>query len=256
MKNSYVGDIGDFAKYGLLRHLCGMTGDQTGAKPLRLGVVWYLNEGTGTDYLSNKKGEELKECDRELYQQLKGLTLKRYANIDAVRDRGILSFDTLFYDAKLPRTTRRNPQNCWVNGALTKTAGADVVFVDPDKGISPTDSHAGPEHVSIGELKRFWEQDCGPSLVIYQHKNRDETQIKCVTRRIKEGLGLPQSPWVVLWQRIQPRYFVVVPRKKDEETLVNRLKALAESSWGTKRGPKKTPSFKLIHPGGDSPPSR
>ena len=54
MKNSYVGDIGDFGKYGLLRHLCGVTGKGTDGDPLRLGVVWYLNEGQGTDYLTDK----------------------------------------------------------------------------------------------------------------------------------------------------------------------------------------------------------
>ena len=34
MQNQYVGDIGDFGKYGLLRAISG--------DPLRLGVVWYL----------------------------------------------------------------------------------------------------------------------------------------------------------------------------------------------------------------------
>lgn len=34
MQDRYVGDIGDFGKYGLLRALC--------AHDLSLGVVWYL----------------------------------------------------------------------------------------------------------------------------------------------------------------------------------------------------------------------
>ena len=43
MRDSYVGDIGDFANNGLLRHLCGMTGPpMADEKPLRLGVAWYL----------------------------------------------------------------------------------------------------------------------------------------------------------------------------------------------------------------------
>jgi hypothetical protein len=51
VKNSYVGDIGDFGKYGLLRIL-GKTG-------LSLGVVWHLTpdeqeheDGRFTDYLT------------------------------------------------------------------------------------------------------------------------------------------------------------------------------------------------------------
>ena len=34
MQNAYAGDIGDFAKYGLLRALCGER---------KLGVAWYLH---------------------------------------------------------------------------------------------------------------------------------------------------------------------------------------------------------------------
>ena len=37
LQNRYTGDIGDFAKYRLLRALAG-----EGADSLRLGVCWYL----------------------------------------------------------------------------------------------------------------------------------------------------------------------------------------------------------------------
>ena len=42
MQDCYVGDIGDFGKYGLLRSLCG--GDDYGPA-LRLGVLWYKFDG-------------------------------------------------------------------------------------------------------------------------------------------------------------------------------------------------------------------
>ena len=40
MQNRYTGDIGDFAKYGLLRAIRGR---------MRLGVAWYLHPGAGPD---------------------------------------------------------------------------------------------------------------------------------------------------------------------------------------------------------------
>ena len=48
MQDRYVGDIGDFSNNGLLRWLIGMREDvvSDGLGPLRLGVVWYLNEPT------------------------------------------------------------------------------------------------------------------------------------------------------------------------------------------------------------------
>ena len=44
MQDQYVGDIGDFGKYGLLRHLFGRPegADAAPEDALRLGVVWYL----------------------------------------------------------------------------------------------------------------------------------------------------------------------------------------------------------------------
>ena len=41
MQNRYVGDLGDFGKYGLLRALC-VPGDALGGPELSLGIVWYL----------------------------------------------------------------------------------------------------------------------------------------------------------------------------------------------------------------------
>ena len=51
MKDQYVGDIGDFGKYGLLRYLNG--------RSLRIGVNWYLTprdgrtDGNHTEYLED-----------------------------------------------------------------------------------------------------------------------------------------------------------------------------------------------------------
>ena len=45
MQDRYVGDVGDFGKYGLLGSLCGK--DEYGAA-LRLGVLWYRFDGKDT----------------------------------------------------------------------------------------------------------------------------------------------------------------------------------------------------------------
>ena len=75
MQNQYVGDIGDFGKYGLLRALAG--------DPLRLGVIWHLfpdeppkepgkGDGKFIDYLCNPKPRDskLRDCDSYLYDEL------------------------------------------------------------------------------------------------------------------------------------------------------------------------------------------
>ena len=43
MQNQYVGDIGDFGKYGLLREIFGRPEVPESGCGLRLGVAWYLS---------------------------------------------------------------------------------------------------------------------------------------------------------------------------------------------------------------------
>ena len=56
MQDQYVGDIGDFGKYGLLREIFGRPEVPESGCGLRLGAAWYLNadkQGSGgnmTDY--------------------------------------------------------------------------------------------------------------------------------------------------------------------------------------------------------------
>ena len=49
MQDQYVGDIGDFGKYGLLRHLTGMRDDDASGDALSLGVIWYLFPNGGNN---------------------------------------------------------------------------------------------------------------------------------------------------------------------------------------------------------------
>ena len=56
MKNQYVGDIGDYGKYGLLRFLAG--------RGIKIGVNWYLtkddesSDGKFTDYLKRPENTD------------------------------------------------------------------------------------------------------------------------------------------------------------------------------------------------------
>ena len=76
MQDKYVGDVGDYYKYGLLRHLIGHTaGDQSNR--LKLGVVWYLfndpcerNDGNHRSYLEERNSRLFRPLDPELYDAM------------------------------------------------------------------------------------------------------------------------------------------------------------------------------------------
>jgi len=70
MQSRYVGDIGDFGKFGLLRALVSDS-------LLKLGVIWYLvpdseadHNGQHIDYLRSTH-DTLRRCDTELFEALR-----------------------------------------------------------------------------------------------------------------------------------------------------------------------------------------
>ena len=135
MGNRFVGDIGDFVKYGLLRALTkGADGPAR-----RLGVVWYANSddpkttsGRKTAYLENNAS--YLSCDPELYASLREMVCLRSTN--TLRDRGLRDSwaqRTRFLDKNpLPGRLLRGPE--WLDGALEEMDGCGLVFMDPDNG--------------------------------------------------------------------------------------------------------------------------
>ena len=59
MQDRYVGDVGDFVKYGLLRAISGGK---------RLGVAWYLRTERATEYL--QKPDEWQQLEPDLFSAL------------------------------------------------------------------------------------------------------------------------------------------------------------------------------------------
>ena len=84
LQNRYVGDLGDFGKYGLLKALCGDT--------LKLGVNWYLipdesHNGKHTAYLksTHKDSTAYRSCDPELYDSLRKIVfINKCRNVEAM----------------------------------------------------------------------------------------------------------------------------------------------------------------------------
>ena len=144
MQNQYVGDIGDFGKYGLLREIFGRPEAPGSGCGLRLGVAWYLNEykqGSGGNLKDYRK---LKECDPLLYNVLQRLIKTGNRNVAEVQWNRILPSNTLYHSLPFSSSTRTK----WFKDALKVTEGADVVFIDPDNGIASENTPLGsPQHV-------------------------------------------------------------------------------------------------------------
>ena len=241
MQNRYVGDVGDFGKYGLLRGV---------VCPLRLGVVWYLHpdeshnsDGKYTGYLNGTAANQMafRACDPSLYDTLQRLVIENDRHISRVRDSGILPDDTTYFERSLSfspkesRLARQTIRTNWIEDALSTTENADVVFCDPDNGISETVDPLrknGPKYVFVEDLKRFAAR--GQSLIIYHHLGRQGSAVKQIRywiENLRSSLNFSCSPLALWYHRGTARAYFIVMQESHRDILEKQLARFLNGFW-------------------------
>jgi hypothetical protein len=239
MQDRYVGDIGDFGKYSLLRALA--------ADDLRLGVVWYLNgdvetnnDGGFTSYLDNPAAP-LRACDPPLFDALRILVRDEDCSVRAVRQRRLLPARTAFHDTplllrELPPPERRAQRASWCLTGLDATANADLVFFDPDNGIAGRSARrgdrTGAKYVFVDELTPYLARH--QSLVVYHHQGRHGTVDEQARRWLETLVRLPgvAAGWGLTFRRQQVRTYFVVATEPHASMLRERTARFLEGPWG------------------------
>ena len=252
MQNKYVADIGDFGKYGLLRFLSGATSDDD-SPALKLGLIWYLyhddncnNDGRHTSYVKRTPTEdksEFRDCDPELWEGLRDLVMRDARCIHCAEQANLLpegtcySGNSLHFTIRVPRQMRVQTREPWWQGALLDTKDADLVCVDPDNGLTGDEKmylKNGPKFTYVPDLKSLWNR--GQSLVVYHHLGMNKPgadQVREVGTILKNELEGEPTPVPLWFSRGTARLFFVIPRPEHEELLVNRVRSLTQSPWGT-----------------------
>ena len=227
MQNRYVGDIGDFGKYGLLRAL--YHGRQ-------LGVAWYLcpdethnEDGGSVDYLC--KPDEWRSVDPELFDGMKEIVDSGHRRVGSVEESGLLPSTTIFAGEMLRFCTRSNPEwekwrREWFERVECRLSTCDVVFADPDNGLYPDDKfrYARREHwkrLPLCEALRLC--DGGRPAVFYHHNNREGTHPEQI-RYWKNQL--PGRVHAFYWRRRSNRTFFVA---NADQPMVDALKEFAKT---------------------------
>lgn len=254
MQNRYVGDLGDFGKYGLLKALCLPQEGDPGPS-LRLGVAWYLvpdethsDDGKHVRYLepSAKNVDRFRRCDPPLYDALARIVQGGPRSVVSVRERRVLPPDTAFYESLLSfndlpgigraaRESRLARRQTWLERACAATAGCDLVFVDPDNGLeSGTGRHEklGPKYVYLDELSPYLAR--GQSVVIYHHLGRHgsaKQQLQVRFRQITERLQSRSGTFALLFRRGTLRCFFIVPADVHRGVLTQRAQRFVNGPW-------------------------
>ena len=240
MQDRFVGDIGDFGKYSLLRALTGIYPPLPEDDRLSLGVVWYRNHvkaksgvGQNVGYLFDTDSERndcFRSCDQDLFDNLKEIVCED-RNLEAIKERNILG-ESVFFEEPV-----RNDRASWCLHALASTKGRDIVFLDPDNGIA-MDSNHSLEHVYFHEIQSYVRRD--QTVVIYHHIGRmfnkngakAPEQMRGWAARLQDKFSL--KPEILWYRRGSARAYFVLPAVNDvkrADAIYTRLAAFRESAW-------------------------
>ena len=225
MQDRYVGDIGDYVKYALLRTL------STGTT---LGVAWYLhpNEGKSADgrhidYLARPM--HWRNLDEGLFQTLKNIVESGRRAVAAVQESSVLP-NAVFADECLditlvPVRDRLSWRQDWFEAVRQRLAGCDMVFADPDNGLFPDTSFRPTIKRSAKSIPQQEVQDLskGRPMVVYHHNTRRKGGHRAEIAHWQRQL--PGRVYAYYWRRWSNRTFFLV---NGDHRMVARLEAFAE----------------------------
>jgi len=172
MKNQYVGDVGDYGKYSMLRAFTDAG--------IKVGVNWYLTSDDGTKdgkFTSYLDDESMRWRCPVVFDALKRIVSKPEKSINDVQQSGIIGNTVLFFDDILKiegtPTERVARRKSWFSKSLNVLSEAELIFMDPDNGLLENNdaSKLGSEkYVLPDEVERYFK--AGHNVVYYCHKGR------------------------------------------------------------------------------------
>ncbi len=214
MKNQYVGDIGDFGKYSMLRAFI-----DAGVK---VGVNWYLTEDDGSN--DGKFTDYLNKCDMrrycpEVFDALKGVVGNKDKSVFDIEKSGILP-ETIFYSEILkPEGTpndREQERSGWFQESMYELKDAELIFMDPDNGLLESDDATklgGEKYVLPSEVESYFIE--GHNVVYYCHKGRRpyeqwEAHKSLMFSRVKDA-----KPAILTYHKGSQRSYIFLIHDKD-----------------------------------------
>jgi hypothetical protein len=216
MQNRYAGDVGDFMKFGLLRHLAAPR--RAGGAGLTVGLNWYLApdedhnaDGKHIAYLdpSNRQHQSLASCDSDLMERL-AKVVGTGRSVEALDASGALPPGGSVHSEPLVPRGGLGGRDAWHARALDALAGAEVVCADPDNGIrSLRQTSKLHKYALLGELADYARRE--QSLIVYQHADRSADARTQASRRLDEvAAGVGQAPVAaIIAHRGSCRFFLV-----------------------------------------------
>ncbi len=248
MRHEYVGDVGDFGKYGLLRTIARVRAMS------RLGILWYLtveaeNNGDGRHdgYLfrgSDRDRAKFRECDPQLYLKLLDIRQNTRLNLAEISKRKILAPDTIFFELPVPGKLKKSKtflskweqRDQWFSEAKSFLDPVDLVFLDPDNGMIFLDLD---EHCSTSPSQKhcYWHEavqflEKGRAVVVYHHLGRQRGgHVKHIQKLLSEIADRGFVASAIRYRRGSARAFLMISSSSDHSTWFAEATKLFEQTW-------------------------
>ena len=223
MKNQYVGDIGDYGKYGLLRYL-SLNG-------VSIGVNWYLTENDGsTDgkFVSYLKNEKERIYDPIVYDSLKRIAFDKDKTVLGIENANLFSKVSYYHEI-----LRQHGRDEWHGKALDALQDMQLVFCDPDNGpigkkkLGRKDSE---KYVAPNEMIDYYER--GQDVVYYCQKAR-RTPVQWEVTKNEMRNYISEAEIIVLtYHRGTQRSYIFVVHPNRYNVYLSLIKKLLDTSWG------------------------
>ena len=249
MKNQYVGDIGDYGKFGLLRFLAN--------HGIKIGINWYLtvddtsSDGKFTNYLK-KPADRL--YDSELYDTLQEFAFRSDKTVKMIEYSGIIQgaefFGEILKTSDLELKARIGNRRLWFNNSTLMLEDSELIFADPDNGISFTKTACtkdGEKYILPEEVCEYYHG--GKNVVFYCHKGRrrqeDWEQTKIEMRKYLRDAQI----LAVTCHRGTQRSYIFVLHPDCYHRYEQILKMFLDSPWGAMftREPIRGNASNLLH---------
>ena len=232
MKNQYVGDIGDFGKYGLLRFLAN--------HGIKIGVNWYLTEddsssdGRFTGYL-NRPEEGI--SDPELFYVLKEIAFRSDKSVNMIQDAHIIQgaefYKEILKSSSLEADARELSRRFWFNNSTLILKDVDLIFADPDNGISyrkTAKTKDSEKYILPEDVCDYYNS--GRNVVYYCHKGRRKQE---AWEQAKTGIRnyiRDAQILAVTCHRGTQRSYIFVLHPDSYKKYEHILTAFLDSAWG------------------------
>lgn len=228
MQDNYIGDIGDYGKYGLLRVVC--------SKRLSLSVNWYKvipkkvgkqEDGKYINYLSMPS--IYREYDPPLFDSLQRIVYEqKNRSIKTVEQENLFHAQYFSDEIGINRLA-------WHKNALLQTKGTDVIFLDPDNGLETLNmfrtNSATEKHVKWSELKDYYDR--GQDVILYQHRPQMTKKEQCIDNIIyfQENYLKADNIKLLEFPKYTNRFYFIFLHK-DRQTTFTQISELMVQKWG------------------------